>query len=830
MSTDVGGILAGSNPIKYNSGNPLPLFLIQALVIILLCRLLQYPLSYLRQPRVIAEVIGGILLGPTAFGRIDGFTATLFPAPSLPLINLISNFGWSSSCSWWSARRTIGISLAGMALPFGVGVAVSYALYQQLDEQYKKSGFGGFLLFCGIAMAITAFPVLARILTELNLLKTHVGSITISAAAVDDAVSWCLLALVIAIVNAGSGIHALYIFLVAIGYVLFLILAVRPAFIRYVIPRFYNPEVGPSQFIVTIVVVMVFISAFFTDALGIHAIFGGFVIGVIMPHEGGFAVKLTEKIEDLVTVVFLPLYFALSGLKTEIGLLNDGKSWGMVILVIVVAVGGKVVGCSSVAKLSGMTWREALSVGFLMNCKGLVELIVLNLGLDAGVIDKKVFAILVLMALVTTFITTPMVMWLYPPRYWRNVKGMTRANSRMASPIATMSGAVTPSELLVCLSRMRQVPAIMQLIRVLAPRRRKTNNRRVVHALRLVELGQRESAVMRGQEIHEITRHDPVSNVLRAFGQLSGVTVDAAMTVAEMTSYPTAVADHSMDIDAGLVVVPWTITTQENSSGGIDDDEIVPTFDANSTISYLSQDPRHASFVEGLFDTVACSCAVLIDRGLGNGEVTVRFEQSNKNTAQPAPTRPVTMTSVAVAPNDNTSTLNRHDSQGTIASTPAEMSEAQTASDALAHRDTPGYRNNNNNNNDVDDEFASFDKTGEAIALFFGGADDRRAVETAQTMMRNGVRVTVIRYRSPGEIIPESIDQTLFAELSNRITVIDVTMSVADARTDAVNRVKELSHRDVVILGRNEKNTSEPVVGVLGTTAVQLLKAVVVLV
>ncbi|RKP27342.1 Sodium/hydrogen exchanger family-domain-containing protein, partial [Syncephalis pseudoplumigaleata] len=569
MSTDVGGIITGSNPIKYNSGNPLPLFLIQALVIILLCRLLQYPLSYLRQPRVIAEVIGGILLGPTAFGRIPGFTVNLFPAESLPLINLVANFGLvfflflvslelDPSMLLKSARRTIGISLAGMALPFGVGVAVSYALYQQLGEEYKSSGFGGFLLFCGIAMSITAFPVLARILSELNLLKTHVGSITISAAAVDDAVSWCLLALVIAIVNAGSGIHALYIFLVAIGYVLFLILVIRPIFVRFVIPRYYNPELGPSQLIVTVVVVMVFISAFFTDALGIHAIFGGFVIGVIMPHEGGFAVKLTEKIEDLITVVFLPLYFALSGLKTEIGLLNDGRSWGMVVLVIVVAVGGKVFGCSTVAKISGMTWREALSVGFLMNCKGLVELIVLNLGLDAGVIDKKVFAILVLMALVTTFITTPIVMWLYPPRYWRTVKGMTRANSRMASPIATMSGTATPSELLVCLSRMRQVPAIMQLMRVLAPRRRKTNNRRVVHALRLVELGQRESAVMRGQEVLEIIRHDPVSNVLRAFGQLSGITVDAAMTVVEMSSYPAAVADHSMDIDAGLVVVPWT--------------------------------------------------------------------------------------------------------------------------------------------------------------------------------------------------------------------------------------------------------------------------------
>ncbi|RKP08247.1 Sodium/hydrogen exchanger family-domain-containing protein, partial [Thamnocephalis sphaerospora] len=567
--TDLGGIIGGQNPIHFNSGNPLPLFLVQAAVIIIICRLLQYPLSYLRQPRVIAEVIGGILLGPTALGRIPSFSDNLFPKESLPFINLVANFGLvfflflvglelDPAMLIKSARRTLGISLAGMALPFGAGVGVSYALYWQLDESYHTKGFGGFLLFCGIAMSITAFPVLARILSELSLLKTHVGSITISAAAVDDAVSWCLLALVIAIINAGAPINTVYILLVGIGYVLFLILVVRPLFVRYFLKRFYNPEIGPSQLVVTAVTLMVFVSAFFTDALGIHAIFGGFVIGVIMPHEGGFAVKLTEKIEDMITIIFLPLYFALSGLNTEIGLLNDGKAWGMVVLVIVVAIGGKVIGCTSVAKLSGMTWREAATVGFLMNCKGLVELIVLNLGLQAGVIDRKVFAILVLMALVTTFITTPIVMALYPPRYWRTVKGITRANSRAASPTGTISGAVN-NELLVCLSRMRQVPAIMQLMRVLAPRRRKTTGGiPVVHALRLVELGQRESAVMRGQEVNEIIRHDPVSNVLRAFGQLSGITVDAAMTVSDMPGYPNAVADHAMDIDAGLVVVPWT--------------------------------------------------------------------------------------------------------------------------------------------------------------------------------------------------------------------------------------------------------------------------------
>ncbi|RKP12696.1 Cation/H+ exchanger, partial [Piptocephalis cylindrospora] len=418
------GIISGMNPLEFTSANPFPLFAIQLCLILVVVRLVHYPLSFLRQPRVIAEVVTGIILGPTALCRVSAFKDNVFPDASLPFINLVATFGLvfflflvglelDPRHMTRNVKRTMAVAVSGMAVPFAAGMGVSILLYHYIPEENRVS-LGSFLLFCGIAISITAFPVLARILAELNLLKTPVGSMTISAAAVNDAVAWILLALVISIVNASSGINALYIFLVAIGFVLFLVFVVRRG-VFWLIRR--QPDIaenGPNQLTVMIIFLMVLISAFFTDVLGIHPIFGGFAVGVIMPHDYGFAVKLTEKIEDFISILFLPLYFTPSGLKTQIGLINDGKAWGYVVLVCVVAIGGKVIGSAVAARSFKTSWRESLAIGFLMNCKGLVELIALNLGLEAGVLDGRTFAILVLMALVTTFITTPMVLWIYP--------------------------------------------------------------------------------------------------------------------------------------------------------------------------------------------------------------------------------------------------------------------------------------------------------------------------------------------------------------------------------------------------------------------------------
>ena len=232
-----------------------------------------------------------------------------------------------------------------------------------------------------------AFPVLCRILTELKLLQTQVGLVVLSAGVGNDVVGWILLALCVALVNAGAGITALYVLLTCVGYVLFLAYGIRPAFL-WVLRKTGSIQNGPTQSVVALTVLMALASAFFTGIIGVHPIFGGFLIGLICPHEGGFAIKVTEKIEDLVTVLFLPLYFALSGLSTNIGLLNNGITWAYVIGVIAVAFVGKVVGGTLAARACKLVWRESFTVGILMSCKGLVELIVLVSALEQGKLPK----------------------------------------------------------------------------------------------------------------------------------------------------------------------------------------------------------------------------------------------------------------------------------------------------------------------------------------------------------------------------------------------------------------------------------------------------------
>jgi Kef-type K+ transport system membrane component KefB len=236
--------------------------------------------------------------------------------------------------------------------------------------------------------------VLCRILVELKLLSTSVGIIVLSAGVGNDVVGWILLALCVALVNAGSGITALWVLLVCAGWCLFLAYPVRICFM-WILRRTRALQDGPSQSIVALTLLMALISAFFTGAIGVHPIFGAFMAGLICPHEGGFAIKLTEKVEDVVSTIFLPLYFALSGLSTDLGLLDSGKVWGYLIGVISVAFCTKFIACGAAARLHGLQWRESAAVGALMSCKGLVELIVLNIGLQAGILSPRVFTMFV---------------------------------------------------------------------------------------------------------------------------------------------------------------------------------------------------------------------------------------------------------------------------------------------------------------------------------------------------------------------------------------------------------------------------------------------------
>jgi len=456
-------------------------------------------------------------------------------------------------------RSSFVVAVAGMALPFGAGTAVSYGLYKL--QNTPNVSFPNFLVFVGVAVSITAFPVLARILAELKLLKTDVGAITMSAGLLNDCTAWILLALVVALINASSGLVALYTFLMAIAWTLILVFVVGPLFKKLCVSN-GSLESGPTPLTMSILLILVLLSAFVTDTIGIHPVFGGFLVGIIVPHEHSFAIYVTEKIEDMVSIVFLPLYFALSGLKTQIGLLNSGPVWGYVFLVIAVACFGKVTGCTLAAKASGMSWRNSFTVGFLMNCKGLVELIVLNIGHDAGVINDQIFVIMIVMALVTTLMTTPIVMFLYPPAYHRRneLAGKRPASSDIegAAMTPTDLGQTEAFHLVVCLNRLQHVPSLMTFIQMLNPStsRKRRDPKLEVHALRLVELTQRTSAVMMMAQTEETIRQDPVINVFRTFGLLNSIGIESSVSIAPIGDFARNVREKATDTMANMVLLP----------------------------------------------------------------------------------------------------------------------------------------------------------------------------------------------------------------------------------------------------------------------------------
>lgn len=335
---------------------------------------------------------GGILLGPSAFGRNTNYITSIFPKQSVIVLEVFADMGLlfflfmvGLELDLKQIRKTGGqalaIAAAGISLPFVAGVGVSFVLHQTIATEGK---FAPFLVFMGVAMSITAFPVLARILAERKLLTTDVGQLAMSAAAVNDVVAWVLLALAVALSGSSkSPAIVAWVLLCGVAFTVFMFVIVQ-RFMVWVAGR--SPENEPvKEVVVALALGGVLVAGFCTDAIGIHSIFGAFLFGLVIPKEGHFAGALVEKLEDFVTILMLPLYFASSGLKTNIGTIHGAQSGGLLVLVITVACAGKISGTFFAAKASRVGTRKAITLGVLMNTKGLVELIVLNIGKDRGV-------------------------------------------------------------------------------------------------------------------------------------------------------------------------------------------------------------------------------------------------------------------------------------------------------------------------------------------------------------------------------------------------------------------------------------------------------------
>ena len=377
------------------------------------------------QPRVIGEMLAGILLGPSLLGWVaPGISAALFPPSSLASLNALSQVGLlvfmfviglelNPRLLRDRGHTALLISHTSITIPAFLGMLLAFYLYPRLSNDNVR--FTHFALFLAISMSVTAFPVLARILTECGLLRTEVGAMAIACAAFDDVSAWSLLAVVVTLVRSGhlSGMSFWAQILGSLAYVGVAIFLLKPALGRLLKWR-QSKGAGVGD-ILPLCLLVAFGSALITEGLGIHALFGAFLIGAVMPKEHEFVQSLTERLEG-VTLLLLPLFFAATGLRTSIALLNDAEMWFYCALSVGVAILGKFGGAMIAARASGLGWRESGVIGVLMNTRGLVGLVVLNIGLDIGVISPALFTILVVMALVTTFMAGPLIELIYPKR------------------------------------------------------------------------------------------------------------------------------------------------------------------------------------------------------------------------------------------------------------------------------------------------------------------------------------------------------------------------------------------------------------------------------
>jgi Kef-type K+ transport system membrane component KefB len=411
------GAAVEASPFAAGKGLPaLALLIIQMLVIVVATQVVGTIATRLRQPAVIGEIAAGLLLGPSLLGALwpEAYTF-LFPTDSLDSLRLLSQLGVilfmfavgldvDTAHLRQRAPTAIAVSHFSIVVPFLLGVTAALGLY----KSYAPEGvpFHSFALFMGIALSITAFPVLARVIEERGLTRTPLGTTALACAAVDDVTAWSLLAVVVTLVTAGGIGWPLAAMI--LGLAIFIVVMIRV--VRPWLDRLFGEAEAPLARPQTAQVLVVLLaSAVVTELIGIHALFGAFLAGAIMPANHDFRQQLRERFETLSSVVLLPIFFAFTGLRTEVGLLNDAAAWAVCGGIILVAVAGKLLGSMLAARWSGTNWQDAFVLGALMNTRGLMELVALNVGYDLGILSPRIFTMLVLMALVTTAMTGPLI-------------------------------------------------------------------------------------------------------------------------------------------------------------------------------------------------------------------------------------------------------------------------------------------------------------------------------------------------------------------------------------------------------------------------------------
>ncbi|KAH7553673.1 hypothetical protein ACOSP7_029520 [Xanthoceras sorbifolium] len=621
IKTSSNGAWQGDNPLDF----AFPLLILQTVLILVVSRFLAFLLKPLRQPKVIAEIVGGILLGPSAFGRNKEYMHRIFPKWSTPILESVASIGLlfflflvglelDLNSIQRCGKRAFGIAFAGISLPFICGIGVAFVLRSTIDG-LDQVGFGQFLVFMGVALSITAFPVLARILAELKLLTTQVGETAMAAAAFNDVAAWILLALAVALAGDGaesggekkSPVIAVWVLLSGIAFVVFMMVVIRPA-MKWVARRCSAEHDMVDEAYICLTLAGVMVSGFVTDLIGIHSIFGAFVFGLTIPKGGEFAERLIERIEDFVSGLLLPLYFASSGLKTDVATIRGPRSWGLLVLVITTACAGKIIGTFAVAMMFMIPARESITLGVLMNTKGLVELIVLNIGKEKKVLNDETFAILVLMALFTTFITTPTVMAIYKPARG----GSSRTHRKLRDFSATSSSSTDELRVLACAHGPGNVSSLISLVEAT----RSTKKQLKLFIMHLVELTERSSSIIKVQRarkngfpfINGFRRgewHDRVAGAFQAYSQLGRVSVRPTTAISPLSTMHEDICHVAEDKRVALMILPF-----HKQWRGEDDESI-----ENVGHGWRGVNQR-------VLKHAPCSVGVLVDRGFGNGSQT----------------------------------------------------------------------------------------------------------------------------------------------------------------------------------------------------------------
>ncbi|CAL5410228.1 cation/H(+) antiporter 15-like [Camellia sinensis] len=606
------GIWMNENPLNYS----LPLFLFQVLLIVLITRLLMFILKPLHQPRVFCEFIAGIILGPSALGhlKIEGFSPFLFSKTSLLLLETIANMGaiyfvfiigleMDLSVIRKYGKKALVFAIVGMFLPFLIACAFSFNLQKKTTMQE-----GTFMIFFAISLSITAFHVLARNLGELRLVDMEISKLAKSVALINEIFGVTLLVYTISLAESTETafITSLWIILSSIIFVVFCILVVRPT-IAWLIRRTLEEE-NFSDLTTSIIIAGVMFSSVISDAIGVHPIFGAFFFGLVIPN-GPLAVTLVENLEDFVIGFLLPLFFVTSGLKTNLLKIQGASTWFMLMLSIILSSIGKTVGTILVALFYNVPFREGIALGLLMNTKGLIGLIALNLGKDQKVIDDTTYAIMVITVIFINAIITPILVKIYRP-----------ARKFIPYKRRTIQKTKTDSELriLVCIHTPRNVPTIINLLEASHPTKKSPIS---IFSLHLVELIGHASATLidHNSQNHESAainrmqaQSDNIINAFETFGQhTSTVIVQSFTAISPYSTMHGEICNLAEEKRAAFIIIPFH--KQQMVDGGMED--------AN---------PKFRMMNQNLLANAPCSIGILIDRGL-SGSTRLAASQVSHN-------------------------------------------------------------------------------------------------------------------------------------------------------------------------------------------------------